>query len=240
MNFREGMMRLASLMAMVVVCVATGALAEPGYYRYPTLAGDKIIFTAEGDLWSVPSSGGRATRLTTHAGQETRAAASPDGKMIAFNASYDGSSEVYVIATEGGLAKRVTYEGGAAAALGWTPLGEVLYATQNNIGPTPERVVAAVTPDGAKRRVLPLADAGDAAIAGDGTIIFGRFGLSLSNDNARFYRGGLTARLWRYDPKGVGDAEPFKTEKPANDRRPMLAGERIYFISDADGRDNLW
>src|ERR1044071_6531940 len=64
--------------------------AKQGYYRFPTVHGDQIVFTAEGDLWRVGLVGGIAQRLTTHPGSETHAAFSPDGHMLAFSAEYEG------------------------------------------------------------------------------------------------------------------------------------------------------
>ena len=65
-----------------------------GYYRYPDIHGDQIVFTAEGDLWTVSVSGGIARRLTSHPEEETHPAFSPDGTTIAFSASYEGPTEV--------------------------------------------------------------------------------------------------------------------------------------------------
>src|SRR5262245_9663470 len=101
--------RLAAAVATgICACVISSADAKAdGYYRYPALAGDLALFTAEGDLWSVPLDGSRASRLTTHAGQETNTVASPDDKRIAFAATYDGPREVYVMALAGGVPRRV-------------------------------------------------------------------------------------------------------------------------------------
>ena len=222
--------------------IAGGASAADGYYRFPTLAGDAVLFTAEGDLWSAQASGGKATRLTTHPGQETNATASPDGKWVAFAGSYDGPTEVYVMPVGGGAPKRVTFDGGRDAPIGWTPGGEILYSAQSADGPTGQRAVSAVDPNSLKRHVLPLTDVTDAALSPDGkSLYFTRFGLPASNDNIRAYRGGLLSRLWKFDLSGAREAEPLPApDQPANERLPMISGDRLYVVSDRDGRDNLW
>jgi tricorn protease len=240
--------RIAGGLAAALWAWAAPAGATEGYYRYPTLAGDTVVFTAEGDLWSVPVGGGRASRLTTHPAEETSAVATPDGKRIAFAASYDGPVEVYVMPLSGGLPRRVSFEGTRSIPVGWTPSGEVLYVTQNQTGPSPQLIVVAVDPENLHRHAIPLADASDAAVSPDGkTLYFTRFGLAFSDDNVEAYRGGLLARLWRYDLGGSAEATPIGgPQKPdndkdrVNDRRPMPWGERLYFISDRDGHDNLW
>ena len=48
----------------------------------PDIHGDTIVFAAEGDLWTVSTNGGVARRLTTHPGEESHPAISPDGKTL--------------------------------------------------------------------------------------------------------------------------------------------------------------
>jgi len=39
-----------------------------GYYRFPTIHNDRVVFVAEDDLWQVPATGGVARRLTANLG----------------------------------------------------------------------------------------------------------------------------------------------------------------------------
>ena len=44
--------------------------AETKLLRFPDIYGDKVVFTYGGDLWTASTSGGTATRLTSHPGLE--------------------------------------------------------------------------------------------------------------------------------------------------------------------------
>ncbi|MFC0254268.1 S41 family peptidase [Massilia consociata] len=230
-----------TILALSLALIGSQAAAADPYFRFPAVRGDTIVFTAEGDLWRTTLGGGKATRLTTHPSSETHAAISHDGKYVAFAGSYEGAQEAYVMPIEGGLPKRITFENGGVTVLGWTAQGEVLVSTENSVGPSKHRIVAALDPVKMTRRVLPLADANDAALSDDGrTVFFTRMGLSMTNDNVKAYRGGAHAQLWRFDLGGKAEATPLFKGDTSNNRRAMWWNGRIYFISDADGADNIW
>ena len=69
---------------------------SPLLLQHPTLSESRIVFVYGGDLWSVSREGGTAERLTAGVGLKSRPFFSPDGSEIAFTASYDGNSDVYV------------------------------------------------------------------------------------------------------------------------------------------------
>lgn len=238
------MMRKISLslvMLTAVLGVQVLAAAEVAYYRWPSIYQDRIVFTAEGDLWSVPASGGDAQRLTTHPAEESEARISPDGRWIAFIGSYDSAAEVYVMPIQGGEPRRLSFDGGRAHVQGWTADNAVLYSSDNVSGPANRRVLRIVDPQTRVTRQLPLQDVHEAAFSADGkTLFFVRFGLQLTTDNARGYRGGAMAQLWSFDLDGRNEARRLLPEVNANLSRPMVWADRLYFVSDEDGIQNVW
>ena len=225
------------LLAAVVPCAPARADA-PGYFRDPTAQGDTLVFTAEGDLWRASIHGGAAQRLTSHAGEERHAALSPDGRWLAFTASYDGPPEAYVMPLAGGEPQRLTVDG-AARVLGWTPQGEVLVGLLAAADGIDRRVVQAIDPASGAVRALPLADVSDATDAG-GTVFFTRFGLQLTGDQARQYRGGAAGQLWRFNPAQDREATRLAADWAASIERPMAWNDRVLVVADADGNRNLW
>src|SRR5579864_7048843 len=107
------------------------AAAKPHIFQRPALSRELIAFGYAGDLWTVPRSGGRATRLTTGVGIETAPIFSPDGKTIAFTGDYDGNTDVFTIPVAGGVPTRVTYHPAPDYAVGWTPDGKNILFRSN-------------------------------------------------------------------------------------------------------------
>jgi hypothetical protein len=62
------------------------------------------------DLWIVPLDGSAATQLTSDKANDTQPTVSPDGKWVAFVSKRgdDTENQLYVIAIDGGEARRVT------------------------------------------------------------------------------------------------------------------------------------
>src|SRR5690625_2259005 len=228
-------------LAAVLLLISATALAQDGYYRQPDLHNDTVVFVSEGDLWRVPLEGGKARRLTTHPAEESQPAISPDGRRVAFVASYEGAPDVYIMPLGGGEPQRLSFDGSQVWLAGFSPDGRVIYATEHVIGPGFGRMLRAVDPDTLETEDIPLADARQAAFDDSGdTLWFTRFGLAVSADHMRDYRGGAMAQLWRWDTAGDSEAERLAEDLAANLTHPMWWNNRIYVISDAGGSPNLW
>ncbi len=231
-------MRLTSIAVALALPLATLPAQQPqlGYYRLPTVSGNTVVFTAEGDLWRVPIAGGTATRLTTALGEETNAAISPDGKQVAFSAAYEGPTEVYVMPMEGGPPERLTYEGSVATVVGWTPDGKVLYATRE-YSTLPDMEVGWVNPADDSHGLIPLAQAADGAYDANGAFYFTRY--PFQGSYTKRYKGGTAQNIWRFAKNGA-EAQPLTADYTGTSKDPMPWKGRIYFLSDRDGIMNLW
>ncbi|MBI5254992.1 MAG: PD40 domain-containing protein [Burkholderiales bacterium] len=230
---------------LALACAPARAQPATGFYRFPALQGQQLWFTAEGDIWRVGTTGGRAERITTHPGYETHPAVSPDGRWLAFVGAYEGSPDVYLMPTTGGTPRRLSWFGARVQVWGWTPDGEVL-ATAPAASGAPDLQLYAIAPATGLQRTLPVGQASDGALSADGkTLYFSRGGLR--GDNVRAYRGGATARLWQLALGGPAEARPLLSHE-AGHKRPMpylarqggVAQPRVAFLSDRDGRFNLW
>jgi tricorn protease len=225
---------LLAIFAFVPLNAGNPPAARPGYYRFPAIHGDTIIFTAEGDLWSVSAKGGAARRLTSNPGEESRAAISPDGKTAAFSAEYEGPLDVYTMSVDGGLPERRTWDDNSLV-VGWTPDGRVLYRTRR-YSTLPDSQLVAVGLEG-RREIIPLSQAAQGSFTPDGkTLFFTR--LNKQGSNTKRYQGGTAQNIWRYD--SGSEAVPLTADYPGTSHNPMFWNGRVYFLSDRDGTMNVF
>jgi len=230
---------LASAFAPLVFAAPALFAADPpalhrGYYTDPALHGDTIVFTSEGDLWRVDVHGGQAHRLTSGAGTEQKARIAPDGKTIAFQADYEGPTEVYTIPIEGGLPERRTWDG-ESQPVGFAPDGRLLIATER-YATLPGSELVLVDEHGG-RELVPLAEAAEGAYSSDGhTLFFTRWFKQWSE--TKRYKGGWAETLWSFD--GTNEAVPLTADYNGASTNPMFANGRVYFLSDRDGVMNVY
>ncbi|MEM7235622.1 MAG: protease, partial [Planctomycetota bacterium] len=234
---------LLSLSVLFVLSVGTSVIGQEtvGYYRFPAIHGDTVVFTAEGDLWRVPLTGGTASRLTTHSEVESHAKFSPNGQTIAFAASYEGPVEIYTMPATGGRPQRVTYEGYTARRppypVSWKSGSELLYGTRYYARRDPPQIASVNIPSG-ERSVVPLEQASDGVYSPDGrSFYFTR--LPRQSSHAKRYRGGYVENLWSWEIDAE-EAKPLTANYDGTSRSPMLWNDRLYFASDRDGTMNLW
>lgn len=226
------------LLSVLLLVVSASAFAQHrGYYSFPDVRGDVVVFSCEGDLWRVPVTGGMASRLTSDAGIEAQPHISPDGKSLAFTAQYDGNLDVYVMPLEGGVPQRLTWHPFSDIPTGWTPDGKSIIYHSARRHPELNRETFVVPAAGGVSTQLPMGSSSYTHMDDDGrTVVFNR--ALLQGRTWGRYGGGMADDVW------IGDLEKkeFKrlTNYFGNDLSPNFAGDRIAFVSERDGHMNLW
>ncbi|MGH9866906.1 MAG: hypothetical protein ACREAA_01910 [Candidatus Polarisedimenticolia bacterium] len=206
-----------------------------GFYRYPTIAGDTVVFASEGDLWKVSASGGVAQRLTAFEGEEKFPQLSPDGRLVAFTAQYDGNDDVYVMPVEGGEPARLTWHPMSDQVIGWSN-GKILYRSRRD-HPHGDYRVYTVSPEGGISTLIPLEPAAWLSFEPRGRrVAYQKIGLEFHN--WKRYKGGEAEEILvgTLDPLSFKDATSWE----GKDAFPMWGADgRIHFVTDRWGRPNL-
>ena len=205
----------------------------------PAITEGKIAFVYADDIWVANADGTGARRLTSHPGEEQNPHFAPDGKHIAFTASYDGNVDVYVVPVEGGEPKRLTWHPGDDIVRGFTPDGKVLFTSQRAVFTGGIRSSSRSASRGAFPQPLPVPTGDMGAISPDGKH------LAYTPLGERFrqwknYRGGTASRIWVLKLSDLSHEEIPKPTGGCNDTQPMWIGQTVYFLSDRDGEFNLY
>ena len=237
------------LLGFTTVCFGQ-QMPEGRLMRFPDIYKNKIVFSYAGDLWLASSSGGVARRITTHPGLELFPKFSPDGKWIAFTAQYDGNFNVYVIPSEGGQPRQLTFlpdvesvperMGPNNEVITWFPDSKrILFLSRRSTFNTWFGELYSVSVDGGLPERFPLRKGGLASFSPDGDkIAYNRIFRNFRT--WKRYTGGMAQDIWIYDLK-ANTIEQI-THYEGTDTFPMWHGDKIYFDSDRgpDKRLNLY
>lgn len=208
-----------------------------GYYRFPTIHQEHVVFVAEDDLWTVETNGGIARRLTSNLGEVSHPFLSPDGKYLAFTGREEGPAEVFVMPALGGPSKRLTYLSTQNAIVNWKPDNQTIIFSSNAKLPFSRSFqLFEVSRNGGISRPMPYGSARNISYGKGGGVVLGRF----TADPARWkrYRGGTAGIIW-IDPNNTGEFQQL-IDLDGNLASPMWVGDRIFFLSDHQGIGNLY
>ncbi len=209
----------------------------PLLLQHPSLSRTSIAFDYAGEIWTVARTGGHAERLVAGEGQLSRPIFSPDGSRIAFTGRYDGNTDVYVVSSEGGEPKRLTFHPGADEAVGWTPDGRSILFRSPRVVPRDLDQLYLVAAAGGVPTLLPLPSGEEGSFSPDGSQI-AYSPINQWQPAWKGYRGGQTARIWI---ARLSDSHVSPIPRPnSNDRNPMWVGGKVYFLSDRDGPTTLF
>src|SRR5690348_237775 len=239
---------LRVVMLAALFLLPASVTAQTKLLRFPDVHGDKVVFTYGGDLWTASTSGGTATRLTSHPGMELFAKFSPDGKWIAFTGQYDGDEQVYVIPATGGVPRQLTFYpargpltprwGYDNQVYGWSPDGKsILFRSMREHFDLGDSRLYTVSVDGGMPQALPMPKSGAGDFAPDGKkVVYSP--LFRDFRTWKRYSGGWAQQLYIFDLNSHA-AEKI-TDDPRSHRDPMWVGGKIFYSSDKDDTLNLY
>ena len=239
------------LLSAFVLCFAGTIAAQevPLWMRYCALSpdGTTIAFTYKGDIYTVPSTGGRATQITTNPAFDTTPVWSPDGKQIAFASDRMGSLDVFVVAKEGGVPQRLTTHSGSEKPVAYKDDKHILFTA--NIAPSAED---AGFPSGQFQQIYEVAVTGGRPTMFSSMpmecISINKEGIMLYQDKKgyedywRKHQVSPIARdIWSYTP-GKTPVYQKQTTFGGEDREPVWApdGKSFYYLSEEKGSFNIF
>ena len=229
--------------AFLAAAVSVSA-ANPMWVRDVKLSpdGSKIAFSYKGDIYTVPSTGGAATRLTTEPSYESAPILSPDGRTIAYASDRNGGKDIYLMPASGGAAKRLTFNSTAETPEAFSPDGAEIYFSSHIQDPSnsplfPSRVLtelyAVPVNGGSVRQVLPT-PAINISVLPDGRFLYEDV-KGLEDKWRKHHTSSVTKDIWIFDPS-TGKHTNL-TDREGEDRSPAFipGQDTFYFLSERNG-----
>ena len=244
--------KLISLLILLVSTVGAGAQDQALWIRKSCISPDgrTIAFSWQGDIFTVPVSGGQASQLTSNEAYESDPLWTPDGSRIVFSSTREGSKDIFVSPARGGAPTRLTTYSGADVPICVTPDGKVLFKADIAVSDTfmgypGDPQLYGVSVDGGRVDMVTSMTVNAISVAPDGSVIF-EDDKGYEDPFRKHHTSSVTRDIWHL---ASGASDGWKdgvftklTSYVGEDRCPVFApdGRTYYYLSEQGGNFNVW
>lgn len=242
-------MKLKHTFLLAALCSGSllAAAETPRWLRNTAISpdGTKIAFTYKGDIFTVPSAGGKASQITTGDAYDSYPVWSPDSKTIVFSSDREGSHDLYAVDSNGGTPKRLTTSSGTEKPLAFIDAGTVVFSSTDmpsrESSRHPTRLTRTYKIDISKENSRPelylSMPLGAVSVSSDGKILY-QDRKGLEDIYRKHERSSGTSDIWLLE----NGRHTKLTDFNGHDLSPAWKsdGRGYYYISEQDGTLNVY
>ena len=243
------MKKCLSVVASLLLTAQLYAADDAAWMRYSAISpdGTTIAFTYQGDIFTVPTTGGRAFQVTTNPSHDTKPVWSPDGKQIAFASDRLGSMDIYIVDKNGGIPTRLTTHSGNETPITFKGTDHILF--QANILPSADDMqfasaqfpqVYEVSTTGGRPVMFSSMPMEDIQFNPTGNAILFHDKKGYECPWRKHHTSSITRDIWMCTLDG---ARTYQKMSPFNgeDRNPVWANaDTYYYLSEQGGTFNVF
>lgn len=231
---------------LIAATLNASSAPTPLWMRDIAIAPDglTIAFTYKGDIFTVPATGGQATRLTATPHYECNPVWSPDGLTIAYASDCNGNFDIYTIPSRGGKPNRLTHHSAPEIPEAFTPDGSrILYSAAiqapaaSRVFPTPRLTqLYSIPADGSTPPVQEIATpVKHPSFTADGNSFIYMDIKGMEDEWRKHHTSSVTRDIWLYDADTASHRN--LTHRQGEDRDPVIdpATATVYFLSERNG-----
>ena len=239
------------IFAGTAMSLAVSAQNAPLWTRYCTISpdGNTIAFCYQGDIYTVPAEGGKATQLTTNPAYDTHPIWSPDGKHLAFSSDRQGSLDIYIMNKEGGVPRRLTTHSGKETPVAFTDNEHILF--EASLMPDAQSIqfpssqfpqIYQVNIKGGQPTLYSTLPMEDISVADDGSTLLYHDKKGYEDPWRKHHTSSITRDIWLTKLNGDERTYSKLTDFQGEDRSPVWAadGRSFYYLSEKDGTSNIY
>jgi len=234
------MKKIGFIFLFIALALSAIATDVSTFARFPALNpdGTSIAFSYQGDIWTVPIEGGKASRITIHQAYESHPLWSPDGDRIAFSSNRFGQDDLFIVSSEGGVPQRITYHSAGDVLSEWSDDGNLVFGSSRSFRHVErESELLGIASGGGTPVRLMDALGSEPVISPDGRFIaFVRGSCRISREA---YQGSSNRDIWLYHTE-TGTFTQM-TNFDGQDYHPIWGdNQTLYFISSRSGKYNIF